>query len=142
MNNYAGNDYEKNGSLAIFFLLMSTSFAILNASSLDKQSRTYHDMVEGRYYFSDGFNPLNGYAYASLTNHDDVYGDNYLGDGQIILERVDNGDNACVASALAVAPNESVVCSKTSLPNNVQYHAKAVWEVVHGPKGSIWSSVE
>lgn len=80
--------------------------------------KSSYDMVEGRYYTSESFYPVSGYAFGRMTNRDDMYGDYYHGDGEVILESVASGHNVCVASAVNVAPTESIQCEDTGLSNS------------------------
>lgn len=125
-------------------VLITVMIVLVGAPALNAagQQKTYYDMVEGRYYDSSNFYPVEGYAFGRLTNHDDAYGDYYNGDGEVILEKVTNGVNACTSSAVNVKPTESIQCSKNGLSNSTQYQTKAIWDVVHGAGGSIWSAVE
>ncbi len=132
----------KSLKIISFSAILITMFAFVTMYASENKSAEYYDMVEGRYYTTQGFYPVDGYAYAKLTNHDDAYGDNYSGDGEVILEKVSDGKNACVSSAVNVKPTYSIRCNKNGLPNSTWYHTKAVWDVVHGSGGSIWSSIK
>lgn len=132
--------------ITTMFILMysiSTLAIPLSASEVSTKKVT-ENMAEDKWYYSEQFLPVNGYAFAKLSNREDLYaGTNFTGDGEVQLRRIDVGyDNTqCTNYKNGLAAKEYVECGKTGLSDSHTHQARGLWSTIYGGD-YIYASIE